>query len=161
MAVCGKHRGVVTNNVDPQNIGRVQVQVPSVPEASGFALPCVPYAGNGVGFLAIPPIGANVWVEFEEGDAARPIWSGGFWGGGETPPNGASPDVKVIQSRGVRLAFNDQAPGGMTIEVSPPASSVQMTIKISGTTIELQNGAQSIVLTPGSVSVNNGALVVV
>ena len=33
----------------------------------------------------IPPVGANVWVEFEGGDPDYPIWSGCFWGTGEVP----------------------------------------------------------------------------
>ena len=160
MATCGKHRGVVINNLDPQNIGRVQVQVPSVPGVSGFAMPCVPYAGNGVGFLAIPPIGANVWVEFEDGDEARPIWTGGFWNSGEAPSNASTPDVKVIQSRNVRVSLSDQPAGGVTIEVGPSSGAAQVTVRINGTTVELRHGAQSIVVTAGSISVNNDALVV-
>jgi uncharacterized protein involved in type VI secretion and phage assembly len=150
----------VINNLDPQNIGRVQVQVPSVPGVSGFAMPCVPYAGNGVGFLAIPPIGANVWVEFEDGDEARPIWTGGFWNSGEAPSNAATPDVKVIQSRNVRVSLSDQPAGGVTIEVNPSSGGAQVTVRINGTTVELRHGASSIVVTAGAISVNNDALVV-
>ena len=48
-------------------------------------MPCAPFAGSGVGFFALPPVGANVWVEFEGGDPDYPIWSGCFWGAGEVP----------------------------------------------------------------------------
>ena len=83
----GKYRGTVANNIDPQMMGRVQVSVPSVLGEGqlSWAMPCVPYAGSGVGFFAIPPNGANVWVEFEAGDPDYPIWSGCFWGMGEAP----------------------------------------------------------------------------
>ena len=66
----GKYRGQVTNNVDPEMRGRIQVQVPAVlgEGRNSWALPATPYGGDGVGFFAIPPIGANVWVEFEGGN---------------------------------------------------------------------------------------------
>lgn len=64
----GKYRGKVENNIDPMQLGRVQVKVPAVlgDGTMSWAMPCVPYAGSGVGFFAIPPNGANIWVEFEE-----------------------------------------------------------------------------------------------
>ena len=75
----GKYRGTVVSNDDPTSRGRLQVTVPNLVENT-WAMPCVPYAGSGVGFFAIPPVGANVWVEFEGGDPDYPIWSGCFWG---------------------------------------------------------------------------------
>lgn len=76
----GKYRGIVADNADPDQLGRIKATVPAVsPEILGWALPCLPYAGPGVGFFAIPPIGASVWVEFEAGDPALPIWTGCFW----------------------------------------------------------------------------------
>ena len=53
-----------------------------------WAYPSVPYAGLQTGFYAIPPVGANVWVEFEGGDPDHPIWTGCFWGPGEAPAMG-------------------------------------------------------------------------
>ena len=46
--------------------------------------------GDGVGFFAMPPTGANVWVEFEGGDPDYPIWTGCFWGTGEVPAQPAA-----------------------------------------------------------------------
>nr|HMP43165.1 phage baseplate assembly protein V [Roseiflexaceae bacterium] len=83
----GKYRGKVEQNVDPLQIGRVQVRVPAVlgEGRMSWAMPCVPYAGPGVGMFAIPPVGASVWVEFEGGDPDYPIWSGCFWERGDAP----------------------------------------------------------------------------
>ena len=66
----GKYRGQVKNNIDPMQLGRIQVSVPrcSAMARSSWAMPCMPYAGPQVGFFALPPVGANVWVEFEAGD---------------------------------------------------------------------------------------------
>ena len=82
----GKYAGQVIDNNDPEQLGRVKVAVPSI-EAWQFnwALPCVPYVGPGAGSCAVPPIDALIWVEFEQGDVNRPIWSGCFWSGADMP----------------------------------------------------------------------------
>jgi uncharacterized protein involved in type VI secretion and phage assembly len=76
----GKYRGQVANNMDPMQLGRIQVFVPAADgTTTNWALPCAPYAAPEVGFLLLPPIGAPVWIEFEAGDPDYPIWSGCFW----------------------------------------------------------------------------------
>ena len=80
----GKYRGTVIDNAeeDPtmRMLHRIKVSVPQVPSAdASWALPCFPYAGEGVGFYTLPPVGASVWVEFEGGNPDFPIWSGCFW----------------------------------------------------------------------------------
>ena len=53
----GKYRGVVTNNNDPLKQGRIRATVPAVlgDRETGWALPCAPYGGDGVGFVFLPP----------------------------------------------------------------------------------------------------------
>lgn len=106
-----KYRGLVAKNDDPEHLGRLKVKVPSVlgdQVVSGWALPCVPYGGmTGQGLLAVPDVGAGVWVEFEEGDLEFPVWVGTFWskpaGKTELPrangPNGAEIDVSNPPTR--------------------------------------------------------------
>jgi hypothetical protein len=67
----GLYRGVVTDNVDPLGQARVLAQVPVVGGASRWAMPCRPVAA-----ATLPPIGAAVWVAFEAGDPAQPVWMG-------------------------------------------------------------------------------------
>ena len=76
----GKYRGTVVSNVDPQNMGRLSVTVPDVSniQTSTWAMPSAALAGSQSGFFAVPPVGSNVWVEFEQGDSDYPIWSGCF-----------------------------------------------------------------------------------
>ena len=157
----GKYRGKVENNVDPMQQGRVQVSVPAVlgDGRLSWAMPCVPYAGSGVGFFFVPPVGANVWVEFEGGDTEYPIWSGCFWGAGEVPAKPAISQMKVFKTDGVTLTFNDlPGAGGCTLEVGPPAVPTPLKLVLSAGGIELSNGAASVKLSPVSVSLNNGAL---
>jgi len=77
----GKYRGLVLNNVDPLQKGRLLVQVPDVLglSTSSWAMPCVPVAGPQMGTYFIPIIGSGVWIEFEGGNPDYPIWTGGFW----------------------------------------------------------------------------------
>jgi hypothetical protein len=152
----GKYRGKVESNVDPALSGRIQVSVPSVlgKGRMSWAMPCAPYAGKGVGFFTIPPVGANVWVEFEGGNTDYPIWSGCFWGTGEFPPQLAIPQMKVLKTDAVTLTLSDlPGVGGLMIE-----SKDGKKITMNAMMIEITNGTWSIKLTPKSVSINDGAL---
>jgi hypothetical protein len=72
MAYYGIYRGSLINTADPQMKGRVQVNVPSVGTvATNWAAPCREYRST-----AMPPIGTSVWVMFESGDPAYPVWMG-------------------------------------------------------------------------------------
>jgi uncharacterized protein involved in type VI secretion and phage assembly len=105
----GKYRGLVVDNADPENRGRLRVRVADVlgdEVVSGWALPCAPYGGAAdQGFFFIPEVGAGVWVEFEHGNLEYPIWVGTFWskpgGASEVPKPGDSqspPTRKIIRT---------------------------------------------------------------
>ena len=81
-AFYGKYRGVVTDNMDPLMTGRIRARVADVlgDGESGWAMPAAPFGGNGMGFFALPDVGAGVWIEFEHGDPDFPIWTGVWWG---------------------------------------------------------------------------------
>ena len=160
----GKYRGKVENNIDPLQQGRVQVSCAAVfGEGSlSWAMPCAPFAGSGVGFFALPPVGANLWVEFEAGDPDYPIWSGCFWGVGEVPALPAVEQMHVIKTGSITLTLSDlPGIGGFTLEVNPPAVATPLKMVFNASGIELSNGAASVKLTPASVSINNGALEVI
>ena len=83
----GIYRGVVVNNVDPMQLGRIQVRVSAVSgEATlGWAMPCVPVNLPNTMASALPQNGGGVWIEFEGGDINHPVWIGCFWSGSEVP----------------------------------------------------------------------------
>lgn len=156
MSFWGKYRGKVENNVDPLQKGRVQISVPAVlgGSAMSWAMPCAPYAGDGVGFFAIPPNGANIWVEFENGDPDLPIWSGCFWDDDDSVP--ASPALaqkKVFKTDNCTLTLDDTpGVGGVTIEMGGAK------IAIDSLKIEIKRGAWSVKISDTNVSINDGAL---
>jgi len=111
----GKYRGFVVSNKDPDQLGRLQLRIPSVlgTEVTGWALPCLPFGGTaGLGWFAIPERDAQVWVEFEEGELRRPIWVGTFWqSGGDIPADAQKtpPTTRVLQTAsGHILQFDDE-----------------------------------------------------
>jgi len=122
-----------------------------------------PFAGPTVGLCLIPPVGANVWAEFDGGDTNNPTWTGCFWGKGEylseaqvTPPE----RVQVLKSYGFKLVANSVGPTGLTIEDSPPilgrtlrivlddngilvSNEHEMTLKLTESLIEMAAQRQS------------------
>jgi uncharacterized protein involved in type VI secretion and phage assembly len=154
----GKYRGTVVNNIDPNQQGRVQVQVPAIygTNTLNWALPCVPYAGPGEGFFMIPPIGANIWVEFEGGDINAPIWSGCFWGSGECP--GDLPQTKIVKTPVATLTLDELNPAAPVVVES--TSGNRITITAQGVTIETSAGGKIEMAGP-KVTINSGALEVI
>ncbi|MBL7501517.1 baseplate assembly protein [Frankia sp. CNm7] len=161
----GKYRGTVSNNIDPMQQGRLQATVPdvlgSVP--SSWAMACVPFAGQQAGLWAVPPVGAGVWIEFEQGDPQRPIWSGGWWGSaGDPPPLALSAPPAVaqvaIQTTGQNLLLISDVAGPAGGIMIKHRSGAMITINETG--ITLTNGQATIQLAGPTVTVNNGALAV-
>ncbi|HEX2254003.1 MAG TPA: phage baseplate assembly protein V [Thermoanaerobaculia bacterium] len=152
----GKYRGTVTDDQDPRDQGRVRATVPEVlgDEPTGWALPCAPYGGDGVGLFTVPPPGTLVWVEFEGGDPSRPIWSGCWWSEGQVPA-GAKREQKVWKTAAGHTITLDDAAGGERIEIVE-AGGARVVLDAAG--VEISKGGQKIALTSGSVSVNGGAL---
>ena len=72
----GIYRATVVNTTDPLTKGRLYVSVLDTPGATGWAMPCTAYAANNK--PPAPPVGENVWVMFEDGDANSPVWLGWF-----------------------------------------------------------------------------------
>lgn len=148
----GKYRGLVTDNEDPSAIGRIKAQVPEVfgELSTPWATPCSPYAGPGVGFHAIPPVGAGVWIEFEAGDPSRPIWTGGWWGTSDVPADekgtAAKPPLKILRSeKGLMVALDDDA---NTLTLSDGNGSNLITISVNDGQIKLLAATKVIVEAP-------------
>jgi len=153
----GKYRGTVTDNRDPNNLGRIRAQVQDVfgSQDSGWATPCVPYAGKGVGLFLLPPVSAWVWIEFEHGDPERPIWAGCFWADGEVPASPAAPETKVLITDTVSIKIDDSSPGAGNFAVENDASSH---LALNGQDVDVTNGQAVIKLSGSSMNVNNGGL---
>jgi len=171
----GKYRGKVVDPVDPLQLGRILALVPAISEMPlSWAMPATPYAGPGVGFFAIPPIGANVWIEFEGGDVNYPIWSGCFWQEGQVPAEPAVPTTVMLKTTMGTLSINDldaelrlnlaASERLMSLVMNPTGITLSLdeaSIAVTQEAITIKTGAGSIVVSRASVSINEGALEVI
>jgi uncharacterized protein involved in type VI secretion and phage assembly len=109
--------GVVTNNQDPDKLGRVKVRFPwlSQDDESYWARIAVLMAGNNRGAWFLPEVDDEVLVAFEHGDVRMPYVLGALWNGVDAPPRDNSDgknNQRVIRSRsGHELVFNDDSDG--------------------------------------------------
>lgn len=154
----GKYRGQVTDNSDPDNLGRIRAKVPRVlgDEETGWALPAFPYGGaSDQGLFLMPDVGAGVWIEFEGGDLSYPIWTGTWYTSGDIPESAQS-GKKVLKTKsGHKLVLDDD---GGSLEIAD-SNGNSIKLDASGIAITDANG-NSIKLTASGVSVNDGALAV-
>lgn len=160
----GKYRGTVTDIQDPLMTGRVRAKVPDVlgDLESGWAMLCAPFGGSGMGFFALPKVGAGVWIEFEHGDPDYPVWTGCWFGSvAEMPSELLAPPYKkvLLKTEGGHSIVLDDTPGvgGITLQTSGGQK-----IVLSATGIEITSGqGGTIKITGPQVSVNDGALEVI
>ena len=80
--------GIVTDNDDPERLGRVKLRFPSLSAdyESHWARVAAPGNGASRGTVWIPEVNDEVLVAFEGGDRQRPFVLGGLWNGKDTPP---------------------------------------------------------------------------
>jgi hypothetical protein len=162
----GKFRGVVINNADPMLMGRVQAMVTDVSSLlpTSWCLPCVSASGLQAGMVAVPSIGAGVWIEFEQGDPDYPIWSGCYWGSPAerpalahlSPPGLSSLTFQTTLQNGIVINDVPGPAGGIIIKSTTGAA-----IIVNDTGIYLSNGQGAMITLIGpTVAVNVAALVV-
>ena len=176
----GKYRGTVLNAADLGMRGRItaSVTVGGTP-LQVVAEACTPYPG----FYAIPPEGSGVWIEFEEGDLDKPIWTGCWWREGEIavmlspdmpPATPATAHKTVVFSvlpvgypvplaiPSARLKL-DTVTGDVTLEsLRPPANpGTPIAIKLTAKGVDITYGKNIIRMTAISIDFNNTALTII
>jgi len=157
----GKYRGTVTDNQDPRKQARIKAKVPEIlgDVDSGWATPCAPYAGDQIGAYAVPAKDAGVWIEFEAGDASRPIWSGCWWPANKLPNDeagtAATPDVKMTRSeQGLIVALHDDS---QTIVVSDSNAANILKIEVQNGIVTLKATSKIVVDAPAIEVVANAS----
>jgi uncharacterized protein involved in type VI secretion and phage assembly len=163
----GKYRGMVTDNADQTNRGRLKVRVPAVlGTLEVWAMPCVPYAGKGVGFYSLPEQDTGVWIEFEGGDPSYPIWTGCFWADDEVPDAGGA-TIKIWKTEKLTLRIDDAADemqlktdsdSKLTLATDVKTESGGATQTVGSAGVVSEQGSGKVEVTTAAVKVNNGAL---
>ncbi len=148
----GKYRGIVTDVDD--STWRIKASVPNVlpgGSATGWCMPCVPYAGPQVGFLMLPEVGSAVWIEFEGGDTSYPIWVGMYWTSGDLPSSASATVKSIITSAGSIAFDNNQSSITLT-------DAQNNTVVLDSNGVTSTSGSNSVAIGTSSVSVNDGAM---
>ncbi len=114
--------GVVTNNQDPDNLGRVKVRFPwlSGSEESHWARLAVPMGGKDRGTYFLPEVDDEMLVAFEHGDPRFPYVLGALWNGKDAPPatNGdGKNNLRLIKSRSGHIIKLNDEDGKETVEI--------------------------------------------
>lgn len=154
----GKYRGVVLDNNDPEGLGRLKLEVENIEidELPNWAMPCTPYAGPGEGFFFLPPLKANVWVEFAMGDVNYPIWSGCYWNDKEDVPvlesaGEPKPEVKVLQTGNFTLTLDDtteETAGSLILTCKAAGVKTEMKLTVDQNGVKLENSPAVITIKP-------------
>jgi len=142
--IFGVVSGIVTNNQDPDKLGRVKVRFPWLSESdeSWWARVAAPMAGKGRGTYFLPEVDDEVLVAFEHGDVRFPYVLGALWNGTDNPPVPDNADgknnVRVIQSRSGHVIRLDDSDGAGKVEVIDSTGKNRVVIDSAAKTLTLQ-----------------------
>jgi uncharacterized protein involved in type VI secretion and phage assembly len=163
----GKYRGTVSSNDDDTQRGRLKVKVPAVlGSLEVWAMPCVPYAGDDVGFYCLPEEDAGVWIEFEGGDPSYPIWTGCFWADGELPDEASAPTMKLLKATQAQIQIDDssgeivaknQNDATLTLDSDIKSEAGGATHTVGSSGVVSEKGSGKVEVTDSSVKLNDGA----
>jgi uncharacterized protein involved in type VI secretion and phage assembly len=140
--------GIVTNNDDPDGLGRVRVRFPwlSDSDESQWARVTTIMAGNQRGVLFLPEVDDEVLVAFDHGDARFPYVLGALWNGQDAlPESGAVTSgavvKRVIRTRAGHIIRLDDTNGSEKIEIIDKSTKNSILIDSSANTITIKADA--------------------
>ena len=156
--------GVVTNNEDPDGLGRVKVRFPwlagdDVAAESNWARMAAPMAGPDRGLYFLPEVDDEVLVAFEHGKIEFPYVLGALWNGTDTPPeaNDGSNARRTIKSRSGHVITLDDTDGAETIEIIDSSGNNSIVISTADNTITIKAEADITIEAGGALKlVGNG-----
>lgn len=158
--------GVVTNNQDPEKLGRVKVLYPwlSDSEESHWARIATLMAGKDRGTFYLPEVDDEVLLAFEHGDVRFPYVVGALWNGKDTPrydnADGKN-DKRVITSRsGHEFIFDDGEQQGkvvihtkknhtITLDDTAGGEKISIVDKSGSNSVEIDSNQNSIAVKSG------------
>lgn len=174
--------GIVTNNQDDANLGRIKVRYPWREDSqdSYWARPAMPAAGGDRGVFWLPEVGDEVLLAFDKGKIEHPYYLGSLWNGSDTPPAGnadgenntrlfrtrsghefrlfdkAGQETIELKSKGGhRLLLND-ASGAAKIELKDSSGSNKLVIETAQNSITIESGL-SLTLKSQTINIEAGA----
>jgi uncharacterized protein involved in type VI secretion and phage assembly len=134
--------GLVTNNQDPENLGRVKVRFPwlSDQNESYWARVVTPMAGNDRGLYCLPEVNDEVLVAFEHGVVEFPYVLGALWNGKDRPPEtnaDGQNNRRVLKSRSGHIIRLDDTEGEEKIEIIDKTAQNRFVINVQENSITI------------------------
>lgn len=152
--------GIVTNNKDPDGIGRVKVKFPwlSTDDESAWARVASPMAGKKRGIFFLPEVDDEVLVVFEHGDVNMPHVIGSLWNGVDLPPetnNDGKNNIRMIKSRSGHTITIDDTAGEEKIEIADKTGNNTIIIDTKNNKLSFKSDKDIEISAPnGKVSIN-------
>ncbi len=134
--------GIVTNNKDPDGLGRVKTSLPWMADQveSDWARVVTPMAGPGRGVYFLPEVNDEVLVAFEHGNPDTPYVLGGLWNGQDKPPESNSDgknDLREIRSRNGNIIRLSDADDDEKIEIIDKSTKNTIVIRTKDNSIAI------------------------
>lgn len=158
--VRGVSVAVVSQNRDPEGLGRVKIRFPwrENPDESHWARIAVPMAGGGRGTWFLPEVGDEVLVACDAERVEHPYIVGCLWNGQDKPPQTNADgrnDLRMIRSRsGHEVVFDDGAQGRIDIHLKDD----QRKVRLDQNGIEISDDSGNsiaITSTPGNIAIKS------
>lgn len=170
----GLYPAIVTDLVDPESLGRIQVRLPWLgtdgdDAVRAWATLLTPYADDDQGLQTLPEVDSQVVVAFEAGDPRRPYIVGACWNGREALPEApqSANNIRVLKTRsGSRLEFDDtsgavkvtlESAGGHKLELDEAGGTVVVTHS-NGANITIDMSGKVEITANSTVDVNAAAV---
>lgn len=136
---------VVTNNKDPDKLGRVRVRYPWLSEdmESDWARVVGAGAGKERGLVAVPQVDDEVLVAFEHGLIDLPYVLGGLWNPIDKLPAPADRpgDVRQLRSRSGHTIKLDDTAQAEKVEITAANGSTTIVLDSANNTLTIRTGA--------------------
>lgn len=181
-SVEGAAIGLVTNNKDPEKLGRVKVKYPwrEGSQESYWARLAVLAGGKDRGTLWIPEVGDEVLLSFDKGSIEHPYVIGSLWNGKDVPPEtnaDGENNTKMFRSRsghqikffdkkgqesveiktnGGHVLLMDDTTGSAQVQIKDSSGSNKIVIKTSENSVTIESGL-SLKIKSQSIDIEAGA----
>ena len=156
----GMFIGFVVDRRDPEQLGRVRLCIPGVMEPHGpWAWPLGTVGGGSKnrGFFAVPEVGAEVAVFFNQGSVEDPYYLSAHWGrpaaGNEVPAEArrTPPDNRVLATETFRVEL-DESLGGRKLKLSNLKTGDHLLFDAEENSVTLQGTTAITIRAVGAIS---------
>ena len=143
--------GIVTNNNDPEKLGRVKVKFPWLSDADEghWARIAIPMAGKNRGIYFLPEVNDEVLVAFEHGDVRFPYIVGALWNDQDPPPaknDDGENNIRMIRSRSGHIIRLNDKDGEEAIEIIDKSQKNSIVFNTTENTIAITTDEGNITL---------------